>query len=154
MAWYKILARVCKAVGQYRLIPDREGKNPYMHRYYLLSTRWLAPIFPSLSYRLVLHNPVQSDEDGLHDHPWKWYSKILAGGYWEYTPEGKFWRGPNGWRKRTATDFHRLVLDPDKAPETWTLFIMGPKEKEWGFLSKDGTWVQWEEYINNRHLYT
>jgi len=60
------------------------------------------------------------------------------------------------WRSRSAHDFHRLVLDTRKAGKdgTWTLFIMGPKEKEWGFLSKDEKWVHWKTYIENRNLYT
>jgi hypothetical protein len=149
--WFHVVARVCKILGLYRLILDREEKRPYLHRYYLLQTRWLGKWFPKLSYRIVLHNCVLSDEDGLHDHPWDWKSKVLAGGYWEHTPEGEHWRGPEGgWRSRKASDFHRLVLDPDCQEETWSLFVMGPKKKEWGFLDKDGQWVPWYEYISNR----
>lgn len=158
MRWWIPLSRICKFVGLYRLIYDRENSEPYLHRYYLLSTRWLAPIFPKLSYRIVLHNCVQSDADGLHDHPWNWWSKILSGGYWEHVPGGgSIWRAPDGgWRKRTGEDFHRLVLDSDHHlgdEETWSLFVMGPRYKDWGFQDKNGDWVQWEEYINNRHLY-
>ena len=157
MRWYHMVAKTCKALGRYKLILDREGNDPYLHRYYLFQTRWLAPIFPKLSYKIVLHNIVKSDIDGLHDHPWSWKTRILSGGYWEDTLEGKFWRSPqDGWRSRSAYDFHRLVLDTKKAGKdgTWTLFIMGPKEKEWGFLSKDEEWVHWKIYIENRNLYT
>ena len=54
MRWWIPLARLCKALGWYRLILDREHQGPYLHRYYLLSTRWLERWFPRLSYRLVL----------------------------------------------------------------------------------------------------
>jgi len=150
--WFHVAAKICKFFGQYRLILDREEKRPYLHRYYLLSTRWLAPIFPKLSYRVVLHNTVRSDEDGLHDHPWPWWSKILSGGYDENIPSGSIWRGPEGgWRRAKATDFHRLVLNPDHGDEeTWSLFVMGPKERTWGFLNKDGEWVHWRQYIEGR----
>ncbi len=163
MKWYHLLAKVCKAVGLYRLITDREENEPYLHRYYLLSTRWLAPVFPKLSYRLVLHKCVKSDADGLHDHPWSWSSKILEGGYYESLPNEthgdpgedgviKVWRGPGGWRSCSANDYHRLEL-PEEGAVSWSLFLMGPKEKDWGFQDRHGQWVQWEEYIRNRHLY-
>ena len=153
--WFHVVAKLCKFVGLYRLILDRQETQPYLHRYYLLNTRWLRYIFPRLSYRIVLHHTVLSDDDGLHDHPWPWWSRLLSGGYYEHLPNDKVvWRGPEGgWRRCKSTDFHRLVLDPECKEETWSLFIMGPKEKPWGFLSKDGTWVEASEYIGNRRLY-
>lgn len=169
MRWWIPVSRICKFFswttqsiedgrteqhGLYRLIMDRAENLPYLHRYYLLNTRWLERWFPRLSYRIVLHHTVLSDDDGLHNHPWTWYSKIISGGYWEHTPEGTFWRGPEGgWRKRGKDDFHRLVLEPSCKEETWSLFVMGAHLYEWGFLDKDDNWVQHEEYINNRHLY-
>jgi len=118
-----------------------------------LSTRWLERWFPTLSYRLVLHKCVKSDADGLHDHPWAWKSKILEGGYWEHLSTGEvILREPDGWRSCKSTDYHRLVL-PHEGAESWSLFLMGQKEKDWGFQDRNGDWVQWEEYINNRHMY-
>lgn len=157
MRWFEVVARICKFFGQYRMIMDREGIAPYLHRYYLFSTRWISRWKPEWSYRVVLHHCVQSDADGLHDHPWEWWSKILAGGYWEYLPEGKVWRGPGSFRHSSAYQYHRLVLPHDGA-SCWSLFIMGPKDTKdhnepWGFQDKDGNWVRWDEYIENRHLY-
>ena len=151
------LAATLKFFGAYKVLWDRESnenKGPYLIRYYLFSSRWLKNIIPGWSYRVVLHNTKRSDPDGLHDHPWPWKSLLLHGGYWEETPDGRFWRSPeDGWRSRVGEDFHRLVLDENDDGETWSLFVMGPRYKEWGFLSKDGQWVQWQEYIDNRHLY-
>lgn len=166
MRWWILVSKICKFLswttvkdgaleyhGLYRLITDREMNRPYLHRYYLLSTRWLSRWFPNLSYRLVLHCCVRSDLDGLHDHPWSWKSKILEGGYWEHLPNGEtVWRGPGGWRSSKSTDYHRLCL-PHEGAQSWSLFLMGPKEKDWGFQDRNGEWVQWQEYINNRHLY-
>ena len=42
-----------------------------------------------------------------------WGALILKGGYWEHTPQGKFWRGP-GLRFRKAEDLHWLELAKDK----------------------------------------
>ena len=172
MRWWILVSKICKFLswasldeegrlhqhGLYRLIPDREHNAPYLHRYYLLNTRWLARWFPQWSYRLVLHKCVLSDIDGLHDHPWPWKSKILEGGYWETLPDGdgstqRVWRGPeHGWRSCSATDYHRLEL-PEEGAVSWSLFLMGPKEKDWGFQDREGNWIQWAEYIENRHLY-
>jgi hypothetical protein len=154
MCWWYTVAAICKSLGLYRLIYDREENEPYLHRYYLFSTRWLAPLFPKLSYRLVLHNCVKSDEDGLHDHPWDWASKILEEGYWETVPgspgeELRIRRAPGKWRVCKAEDFHRLEL-PNGTTSSWSLFLMGPKKKEWGFRGTNGNWVQWEEYLNHR----
>lgn len=167
MRWWIPVSKICKFLswtteidgityqrGLYRLIADREMNEPYLHRYYIFSTRWLKRWFPKLSYRLVLHKCVRSDADGLHDHPWDWKSKILEGGYWEHLPKDRaLYRDPHeGWRSSRATDFHRLVL-PRGASHSWSLFLMGPKTKDWGFLDKNDNWIQWQEYIHNRHLY-
>jgi hypothetical protein len=166
MRWWILVSKICKFFswttekngriyqhGLYRLIADREMSEPYLHRYYLFSTRWLKRWFPKLSYRLVLHKCVKSDADGLHDHPWDWKSKILEGGYHEHRSWGKpVYRRPGGWRSSRATDFHRLEL-PRGCPHSWSLFLMGPKIKDWGFQDRNGDWIQWEEYINNRHMY-
>jgi len=152
--WFHYLAQFYKSIGRERVILDREMQEPYMIRYCLLRTRWIERFFPSLSINICLHKFRQSDEDGLHDHPWDAYAKILTGGYWETTPEGTFWRGPGGWRKIAKTDYHRIELDPEKAGgDTWTLFLMKRREKEWGFQDKDGNWVQWWEYIHHREKY-
>ena len=164
MAWYTTIAKLYRWIqpkpsrysqgGWWTILLDRESNEPYLVRYYLLSTRWLERWFPKLSYHLVLHNTLKSDVDGLHDHPWNWASRILSGGYWENTPEGRFWRcRTEGWRSRKGEDFHRLELDDRISDETWSLFLMGPRYKEWGFINKHGKWVQWKEYIDNRSIH-
>lgn len=119
--------------------------DPYLHRWYLIPrNRWL---------NLYLHHFMRSDDDrAMHDHPWWWMSVILAGpGYYEHTPTGIFWRKP--WRPRfgKATALHRVELShigqpyhPYDWPETpvWTLFLTGPRVREWGFQCPKG-WTHW-----------
>lgn len=131
--------------------------QPLITRYYIFSTRWLEDIawlkpLHFLSFRLVLHHMHQSDEDGLHDHPWLWASWILSGGYWEETPEGKFWRWPGHLRFRPSKSFHRLVLDPNTTRKgVYSLFWMGPRRGGvWGFLDRDGNWRPWFQHIEER----
>ena len=145
-----------------RVIKDRKEQDDYLIRYYIVSTRWIFepladyihPWFNRFSYRVTLHNTLRSDEDGLHDHPWAWGSRILQGGYYEDEPDGRFWRGTGSWRWRRADQLHRLVLPEPKRiakKPTWSLFIMGPKtSKQWGFLNSNGDWVHHREYLADR----
>lgn len=138
----ELVAR-CEKEGRVRVILDRESDQPYMIRYYLKNFRPFG--------RIVMHNVLRSDIDGLHDHPWGFQNFIIRGGYWETNREGRFWR-PTGFSAvRDSNYFHRLEIDPEKAgDETWTLFMMGPKEKDWGFLDEEENWIQWEEYLARR----
>lgn len=112
--------------------------SPYLERY------WLGRGMGVTAY---LHRFVGRDGDrNLHDHPWRWsLSIVLTGGYLEARLR---WFDPSlttGWNERVRRiggwrrlnwigcgDFHQIVrVDP----ETWTLFMHGPRVKGWGFLS-------------------
>jgi len=139
----EVMVKKCQLENKVRVIPDRETDEPYLVRYYLQNFRPFG--------RIVMHNVLRSDIDGLHDHPWGFQNYIIRGGYWETNQEGRFWR-PAGYSATRASDYmHRLEIDPAKAlDETWTLFMMGPKEKDWGFLNEGKEWVQWEKHLANR----
>jgi hypothetical protein len=132
-----------------RTIYDREGLVPYLVRYYIfLKDRQNFP------FNITLHKILVSDLDDLHDHPWNYATLILKGGYYEHTPEGKFWRGPGHFRYRKSTDLHRLELAKDENGNElpcWSLFYMGKKvnDGKWGFV-KDGKWVESEIYLKER----
>lgn len=143
-----------------RVIMDRQGKQPYLNRYYLfLKDRKKFP------FNVFLHQFLRSDPDDLHDHPWPYATLILKGGYWEWVPkfnkihgviegEQKVWRGPGHFRTCSANSYHRIELEP--GVDCWTLFMPGPQKHDWGFLTHknwDWTtfkWVQHEEYIQDR----
>ena len=141
---YLEIAEKLENEGKKRIILDRESDQEYLIRYYYLNLRPYA--------RIVIHRFMRSDIDGLHDHPWGFENYILSGGYWETNKEGKFWRAPGYHGKSDANYFHRVELDDEKAngEEVWTLFLMGPKEKTWGFLNEQNIWVQHEEYLENK----
>jgi len=68
-------------LGRYRLILDRQSKDPYLERYYLfLKDRKKFP------FNVFIHKFLKSDPDDLHDHPWPFMSIILRGGYYEWVP--------------------------------------------------------------------
>jgi hypothetical protein len=154
-----ILHNIMNKMGRYRVINDRQDKDPYLERYYLfLKDRGNFP------FNIFLHKFLKSDPDDLHDHPWSYYTIILSGGYWEHTPDTtdvstgeiettkKKWWGPGTIRFAKSTQRHRIELDKDllaKNEATWTLFIPGAKSREWGFWTQSG-WIKNEEYLENK----
>lgn len=139
-------------LGRRRIVMDRVNNEPYLERYYLfLKDRKHFP------FNIFLHKFLKSDPDDVHDHPWPYATVILRGGYYEWTPifnnlnkkigEICTWRGPGHFRVCRANSYHRIELDP--AVECWTLFMPGPRTREWGFLSK-GQWVEHEQYLAQR----
>ena len=137
-----MLLKLLERLGRRRIVMDRINDEPYLERYYLfLKDRQRFP------FNVFLHKFLKSDPDDLHDHPWPYATLILKGGYWETTPEGRFWRSPGHFRICKANSLHRIELDP--SVECWTVFMPGPKQREWGFI-KNGTWTQWEQYLASR----
>lgn len=139
-------------LGLKRLVYDRVNGELYLTRYYVfLKERSKFP------FNIFLHHFHKSDEEVLHDHPWSYFTIILKGGYWEWIPqfnskgekigEVRKWRGPGHFRVSSATSYHRIELMPDV--ECWTLFMPGPKQRDWGFLVRN-QWVQWEQYLAQR----
>jgi len=129
--------------GRKRVIMDRHNNEPYLTRYYLFlkERKW----FP---FNIFLHNFHKGDLDDLHDHPWPFITFIIKGGYWEHTPNGRFWRGAGTLRIASCHSLHRVELEP--GVDVWTLFIPGPKLRDWGFLRK-GEWIQHEQYMREKY---
>lgn len=165
-----VILKLLEKMDRKRIIMDRESKEPYLVRYYLfLKDRKKFP------FNIFLHQFLRSDPDDLHDHPWPYFTLILAGGYWEWIPifethgdypdptyapvrkivgERKVWRGPGHFRVCKAESYHRIEVEPNV--DCWTLFMPGPQKREWGFLThknwdwKTFKWVRHEQYIDSR----
>lgn len=150
---------IMNKLGRYRLVPDRLTGDDYLHRYYLFlkDRKW----FP---FNITLHKILKSDEPVYHDHPWPYMTIILKGGYWEWVPQftdgkksGEYatWRGPGSVIRRKARELHYLEIDETVGPAT-TLFIMGPQQREWGFIvdepRKATKWIQWQEYLKSKKV--
>ena len=135
-----------------RIIMDRADREPYLVRYYVLFKERVT--FP---YNVFLHKFLKSDPDDVHDHPWNYFTIILKGGYWEWIPvfdslgvkfnEYKVWRGPGSFRFGKSTNYHRIELEPGVV--AWTLFFVGPKKREWGFLVNN-KWIHYEKYLDEK----
>lgn len=116
--------------------------NPYILRW------WVIP--RNRFFNVYLHHILRSDDDrALHDHPWLNVSIVLKGGYEEVTPAGARWHGPGSIVFRRAVARHRLVL-PVRGGGIrycWSLFITGPRIRNWGFHCPQG-WVPWQTFVS------
>jgi hypothetical protein len=115
-------------------------KDTYLRRWFVIPRN---PIF-----NIFLHEFMRSDDDrALHDHPWISLSIILSGEYTEQTIAAggvvynKIYRAGD-MKFRFATHTHRIVLHNGPCR---TLFITGPKIREWGFHCPNG-WRHWKDF--------
>ena len=117
------------------------AERPYLLRW------WLIPRNPV--FNIYVHKFLRSDDDrALHDHPWMNCSILLRGFYMEHTPDIAVVRrvGDIVFR-RSGRMSHRIELfgEPGNEEPCWTLFITGPRYREWGFHCPAG-WVHWQKF--------
>lgn len=142
----KILTKAIRAIGL--TMPDEiieaakrtpySSIGDYMERYTLFRTNdvWVR-----------VHHILRSDQDrDLHDHPWDYVTLLLRGGYTEVTPDGQRFYGAGSVLARRAEALHRLIVPEGET--CWTLFMTGPKIREWGFQTEFG-WMHWKDYLEN-----
>ena len=148
------------------LLIARAKRTPYWHLHHAdgslyMERYWLRPYSDDRrGVAMRVHHIVTEDVDReLHNHPWDFLSVVLRGGYLEARPisvEPDF-SEPDGSERvtlvsrkagsvafRRATDRHRIVA---VQPDTWTLFITGPKRQWWGFYTPRGK-VHWRDYVS------
>ena len=133
-----------RASGELPIRFIRSGDKPYMERYY---------VGKKFGVTAFLHRYIDGDGERpeVHDHPWDWSSGIvLTGGYGEERmTKIDYIRGPSTQMRLVkplqpniiwGDSFHRIAT---VKPNTWTLFIHGPKSKTWGFWVKQpsGKWL-------------
>lgn len=150
-----------------RVIQRTEGV-PYLHRWTLLGLGRDSNLFS-----IKVHKIVANDDHCLHDHPWKFISIVLKGGYFEWTdqmiktkqrviwqPKGPTssqycrWYGPGSILIRNPLYAHRLELKTDQFGYDnvicWTLVFTFKKVRGWGFFTKMG-WIPWYKYKKDQH---
>lgn len=120
--------------------PDFIIGDNYLRRW------WIIP--RNEGCNIYLHEINNSDDDrALHDHPWENTSMLLEGSYIEHTPDGSFLREAGSIITRRATDAHRLEIVP--GGRAVSLFLTGPKLREWGFHCPKG-WRLWSDFVDMR----
>lgn len=122
---------------------------PYMLRW------WLIP--RNRFFNIYLHKFLNDDDDrAKHDHPWASLSILLYGQIREIvevsctllagalTEETRLYR-PGSVVYRSPYHTHRIEL-PDGKP-AWTIFITGPKTRDWGFwCTRPRKWIYWRDF--------
>lgn len=112
-------------------------KSVYMRRHFLRRGKRL---------RVYVHEILRGDSDpDLHDHPWTFFSLILAGGYWERTADNYVFHKPGTILFRPAHVPHQVDVDGT----AWSLVLAGRKSRDWGFHTIRG-WCQWQRYLSNK----
>ena len=144
-------------------------ENPYLRRW------WLIP--RNRFFNVYLHQFLRSDDDrALHDHPWANASILLRGSYLEHTIDAggihrKRLLSAGAVRVRlTGKIAHRVELLPDRYVEfrtvsgpmvrvdtgspltCWTIFITGPRYREWGFHCPEQGWIPWQRFVDERDV--
>lgn len=118
--------------------PDFVIGDDYLRRW------WIIP--RSEKVNVYLHDIRKSDDDrAMHDHPWSNVSYLISGSYIEHTPEGRFVRTAGDVVERAAHALHRLEVIPGQ--RCISLFMTGPKVREWGFDCGHG-WVHWQDFTS------
>jgi hypothetical protein len=118
-----------------------EPENPYLCRWWVIPRNKWGNIY--------LHQFLRSDEDrALHDHMYVNLSYLLEGEYVEHTIAAGGVHSAQRYqagdvRVRLPRTAHRIEVD---AP-CWSLFVTGPRVREWGFHCPRG-WRHWREFVN------
>ena len=119
-------------------------EDTYMKRW------WIIP--RNRFFNIYLHHFLRSDDDrALHDHHWWNVSILLRGSYIEHTPKGLVVRSAPAIAFRIAEAAHRIQLFGSIRGElpVWTIFITGPRVRDWGFHCKQG-WVSQKDFLAPR----
>ena len=117
--------------------PDVIINKNYLQRWFIIQRNRF--------FNIYLHRYTGSDDDrALHDHPWWSMSFLMKGELVEHRFNDKRII-PRFWPIiRSAKHAHRLELIKGPA---WTLFLTGPKIREWGFHHPIDGWIQWEKFL-------
>ena len=116
--------------------PEYTIGDDYLRRW------WIIPRNPWCN--LYLHEIRKSDDDrAMHDHPWQNRSFLIFGSYIEHTTQGSFVRMAGDVIDREAAALHWLEVVPGQP--AISLFMTGPKVREWGFACSQG-WVHWQDF--------
>lgn len=114
--------------------------SPYLLRWWAIPrNRW---------FNIYLHEITRSDDDrALHDHPWVNASILLQGGYIEHRilsggVEQRIERRAGDAVARMPGAAHRLEVIPGE--RAITLFVTGPRVRQWGFHCPKAGWVHWK----------
>jgi hypothetical protein len=142
------LIRRAQRTPYFHLVDKKTGST-YMERFWLLNPhpklndgkRKRFEWMPSVRAHWIKRRDLGRDQ---HSHPWDCRTIILRGYYYEARGHKRYLRWQGDTAVITADTFHEITnVSPDGV---WTLFIMGPWKKTWGFNTPGG-FVDWRTYL-------
>lgn len=96
-------------------------------------------------FSLRLHHWLSSDDQRhFHDHPWWFFTIILAGGYTDISPSVREKMIPGRFKLRSA--FHQHTVKVDRGG-CWSFLVTGPENRVWGF------WVDGRFRKRNKYFF-
>lgn len=145
-----------KTLGQSQGPTDRVSRWGWIHRKDICTrvgevylTRWtLLQLF---GWALLLHKMHRPDQDRCHhDHPWRFVTLVLWGGYVE---EIMVDEGVRTRRNRPGTLLYRPALHTHRVSglprgSCWTLVLRGPYQRVWGFRNDRREWRPWDRFVD------
>lgn len=118
-------------------------EDPYLLRWFVIPRNAFVNVY--------LHEFRRSDDDRAHhDHGWLFnFTWMLLAGYLEHTiARGGIHvctaRSAGEWKFRWGRSPHRIEL-PARV-FCVTLFITGPRIRNWGFHCPEEGWIPWERF--------
>ena len=124
-----------------------DPNEPYLLRWYVIPRNRF--------FNIYLHKFLHSDDDrALHDHPWSNMSILLKGSYTEHTIAAgginhRIIYKAGDYKIRLSGKYtHRIELHDGVC---WTLFITGPRYREWGFHCPFKGWVNWKDFTDPKN---
>lgn len=127
--------------------------DPYLRRH------WLLP--RNVFFNVYVHEFLRSDDDRAHhDHPWLFNASwLIEGQYIEHTITAGgalvlSAQKAGDWKFRWGKAPHRLELTGIRLPKLcneipcWTVFITGPRVREWGFYCMERGWIHWKRFTS------
>lgn len=134
-------------------VPQYDGDGLYLTRWRLIQT----PMFGIYLHRFTGPDPRPT----LHDHPWKFLSIVLRGGYTERRLDQTTLEVDEQHHVRRVNYMPpggaHAIMSLDRNP-TWTLMFVGKRRRTWGYLERSefafpslrNAWI-WTEFDKHRH---
>lgn len=127
-----------------KLIKEIRSKDGVLHfkRWRLLKAPW---------FEIYIHGIYKEDQDKyLHNHPWKIWTMILKGGYFEELHNGEHRLRAFGHMAYAKTsDFHKIQKMRDVP--TYSLAIVGKRRNvDWGYMV-DGRFIDHISFRENKN---
>lgn len=119
-------------------------EDPYMLRWWAIPrNRWF-----NIYIHLIRHD---DDDRALHDHPWPSLSLMVTGRLIEHYQDDDELMAERviqagDWVYRKASFAHRLERPKQSGFGPITIFITGPRIREWGFKCPQG-WRHWKDFV-------